>query len=72
MLVLSGSDKAAIGHLDSIEMGTRETNRSRENASEIYRFVLEELQKESHTATYRKIIANDNYRDLLGQHHLEF
>jgi hypothetical protein len=71
MLVLSGSDKTAIGHLDSIEMGTRETNRSRENVNEIYRYVLEEVQKESHTATYRKMIANNNYRDLLGQHHLE-
>lgn len=30
-------------------MGTRKTNRSRENVYEIYRFVLEELQKETHT-----------------------
>ena len=72
MLVLSGSDKAAIGHLDSIEIGTRETNRSRQHVNEIYRFVLEEFQKESHTAIYRKMIANNNYRDLLEQHHLLF
>ena len=72
MLVLSGSDKAAIGHLNSIEMETRETNRSRENVNEMYRFVLEELQKESQTAIYRKMIANNHYRDLLEQHHLLF
>jgi hypothetical protein len=68
-VVSSGSDKAAVGHQDSIGMGT-DTIRSRENVYEIYRFVLEELQKEARTATCRQWIATNHYRDLLGQHHL--
>jgi hypothetical protein len=71
MFELSGSGKNAVGHQDSFGMETNKTNRSRENVNEIYRFVLEELQKESHTAAYRKMIATDNYRDLVGQHHLQ-
>jgi hypothetical protein len=51
-------------------MEAGKTNHSRENVYEIYRFVLEELQKEAHTATYRKMILNNRHRDLLGQHHL--
>ena len=53
-------------------MGTNKMHRSRENGNEIYRFVLEEFEKESHTAIYRKMIANNHYRDLLEQHHLLF
>ena len=60
-----------IGHMESVEMQTSKTNRSRETVNKIYCFVLEELQKESLTATYRKVIAADPYRDLVGQHHLE-
>jgi hypothetical protein len=60
-----------IGHMESVEMQTSKTNRSRETVNEIYRLVLEELQRESHTAAYRKVIATDQYRDLVGQHHLE-
>lgn len=60
-----------IGLMESVGMQTSKTNRSRETVNEIYRFVLEELQKASHTATYCKLIATDPYRDLLGQHHLE-
>ena len=70
MLVSSGSDKAAIVRPDSVGMETEKTKLSRESVHEIYRFVLEELQKEAHTTTYRKMILNNSYRDLLGQHHL--
>jgi hypothetical protein len=58
--VSSGSDKEAIGHQASIEMGTRKTNRSCENVDEIYRFALEELQKEAQTAKYRQSTANNS------------
>lgn len=60
-----------IGHMESVEMQASKTNRSRETVNEIYRFVLEELQKESHTAAYRKVIATDPCMDMVGQHHLE-
>ena len=60
-----------IGHMESVEMQASKTNRPRETVNEMDRFVLEELQKESHAATCRKLIATDPYRDLVGQHHLE-
>ena len=56
---------------ESVGMQASKTNRSRETVNEIYRFVLEELQKESHRATCRKLIATDPCRDLVGQHPLE-
>jgi hypothetical protein len=70
MFVSSGADKAAIAHSDSVGADTRKTNLSRESVHELYRFVLEELQKEAHTTTYRKMLLNNSHRDLLGQHHL--
>lgn len=61
MFESSGSDKESFGYQDSVAMETSKTNRAREDVHEIYRFVLEELQKEPHTATYRHMIAKDNY-----------
>jgi len=70
MFISSGSAKDAVGHRDSVMTEAGKTNRSRENVFEIYRFVLEELQKQAHASQIRKMIATDHYRDLVGQHHL--
>jgi methionine-rich copper-binding protein CopC len=70
MFVSSGADKAAIVHPDSVGVDTRKTNLSREYMHEMYRLVLEELQKGVHTVTYRKMLLNNSHRDLLGQHHI--
>lgn len=71
MFEWSGSGKDAVGHQDSVGMEANRSNRSRQTVYEIYRFVLEEPRKESHTATCRKMIATDHYGDLVGQHHLQ-
>jgi|OpeIllAssembly_1097287.scaffolds.fasta_scaffold2216734_2 hypothetical protein len=67
----SRSGKDAVGNRDSVEMEANRAHRARETVFETCRFVLEELQTEAHTETYRKLIATDRYRDLMGQHHLQ-
>jgi hypothetical protein len=71
MVESAGSGTSGVRHDDSVGMEARKADRCRENVNGIYRFVLEELQKESHTVTYRKMTATDIYRDLVGQHRLE-
>lgn len=71
MFESSGSGTSGVGHQDPVGMETNKTDRARENVHGIYRFVLEELQKEAHTGTYRKMTANDSYRDLVGKHRLQ-
>ena len=71
MFERAGSGKDAVGNRDSVEMEANRAHRARETVFEIYRFVLEELQTEAHTETYRELIATDRYRDLMGQHHLQ-
>lgn len=60
----SSSGRYAAGQPDCDRMGAKKTDRSRENVNEMYRFVIEELQKESLTATGRKRIATGHYGDL--------
>lgn len=62
----SSSGGHAAGKPDCARMDAKETDRPRENVNEMYRFVLEELQKESLTATGRKMIATGHYGDLVA------